>query len=145
MLTGAIPWLCILGTSQVRQVRGPRFLDKKHTHAGEGCSFSLRPRQAARLCHSQGRPEKILLRYISRQMCTTSNSLANPRLSQDVQNKRKRQPFLSPYGPPAPGLCRKSSSSLLLSLTRVRTEVVYIDNGRGRSRGRRKGNRSLKS
>lgn len=78
-------------------------------------------------------------------MYTTSNSLVNSGLPQDVQNKRKRQPFLFPYGPPAPGLCRKSSSFLLLSLTRAGTEVVYIDNGRGRSRGRRKGKRSPKS
>lgn len=74
-----------------------------------------------------------------------SNSLVNSRLSQDVQNKRQRQPFLCPCGPTASGLCKKSSSLLLLSLTRATTEVVYIAHGRGRGRGKRKVNRSPKS
>lgn len=42
-----------------------------------------------------------------------SNSLVNPRLSWDAQNKRKRrkrQPSLFPYGPTASGLYRKRSS-----------------------------------
>jgi len=76
-------------------------------------------------------------------MHTASNILVDPRLSQDAQNKRKRQSFLFPSGSTASGLCRKSSSFLLLSLTRARTEVVYIAHGRGRSR--RKENRSPKS
>lgn len=74
-----------------------------------------------------------------------SNSLVNSRLSQDVQNKRQRQPFLCPCGPTASGLCKKSSNFLLLSLTRAMTEVVYIAHGRGRGRGKRKVNRSPKS
>lgn len=50
-----------------------------------------------------------------------------------------------PYGTTASGLCKKSSSFLLLSLTRARTGAVYIANSRGRGRGRRKVNRSPKS
>lgn len=74
-----------------------------------------------------------------------SNISVNPRLSQDAQNKRKRQHFLFPYGPTTSGLCRKSSSFLLLPLTRARTEVVYIAHSRGRGRGRTKVNKSPKS
>lgn len=66
-----------------------------------------------------------------------SNSLVSPRLSWDAQ-----QPSLFSYGPTASGLYKKRSS---LPITRTRTEIIYIANGRRRGRGRRKGNRNLKS
>lgn len=101
MLTGVIHRLCISGSSQGKQVRGPTFLDEKHTHAGEGCSFSLRPRQAASICHFQGRTgKKNKIKFYPDTFpdrCTqqaASNSSVNRRMSQGAQNKRKRQPFL---------------------------------------------------
>lgn len=47
-----------------------------------------------------------------RDRCTqqaASNTLVNPRLSWDAQNKRKRQPSLFPYGPTASGLYKNRS------------------------------------
>lgn len=62
-----------------------------------------------------------------------------------LRTKGRGSLFFFPYGTTASGLCKKSSSFLLLSLTRARTGAVYIANSRGRGRGRRKVNRSPKS
>lgn len=59
--------------------------------------------------------------------------------------RTKEQPFLFPYGTTVSGLCKKNSFFLLLSLTRARTEAVYIANSRRRSISRRKVNRNPKS
>lgn len=95
MLTGTIHRLCIPGNSQGRQARGPTFLDKRQAHAGGGGSFSLSPRQAASLCHFQGRLEKMLPRHTSRQMHTeaASNSSVSPWLSWDAQKKKEEAAF----------------------------------------------------
>lgn len=151
MLTGVIHRLCISGSSQGKQVRGPTFLDEKHTHAGEGCSFSLRPRQAASICHFQGRTgkkkKKITQTHFqtdapSKQQATARSIGGCHRV---LRTKGRGSLFFFPYGTTASGLCKKSSSFLLLSLTRARTGAVYIANSRGRGRGRRKVNRSPKS
>lgn len=62
-----------------------------------------------------------------------------------VLRTKGRGSLFFPSSTTASGLCKKSSSFLLLSLTRARTGAVYIANSRGRGRGRRKVNRSPKS
>lgn len=146
MLTGTIPLLCISGNSQGRQVKGLTFLDKKVQICWRRMKLLFETMTSCQtLPFSRQTIKKKLSRCIYGQMHTTISSLVNPRLSQDVQNKRKRQSFLFHYGPTAPSLYRKNSSFLLLSLTRARTEVVYIAHGKERGRGRRKVNRNPNS
>lgn len=76
-----------------------------------------------------------------------SNSLVNPRLSWDAQNKRKRQPSLFPYGPTAPGLYKKRrlSSYHWQEPSCLNNSSCLHCQWQKEGWGRRKGNENLKS
>lgn len=134
---------CVSGSSQGRWVRGPTFLDEKEEDAASLWYQDKRPAFAT-FKAEQKNPYPDTFPYRHTQQAA-GNSSVNLWMSRDAQNKRKRQPLLFPYGTTVSDLYKKNSSFLLLSLTRARTEAVYIANSRRRGRGRRKVNRNPKS
>lgn len=125
--------------SQGRQLRGPTFLDAKEEDAvslwdqDKLAAFATFKANQKKL-YPDTFPYRHTQQAAARSICGCHGML-----------RTKEQPFLFPYGTTVSGLCKKNSFFLLLSLTRARTEAVYIANSRRRSISRRKVNRNPKS
>lgn len=141
MLTGAIHWLGISGSSQGRQVRGPTFLDKKHTHMPEedAASFWNQDKLPAFAIFKSDQN----IQTFSRQMNTQTDACRKQQATESILGchrmlRTKRRDGLFFFLTVLLHLVCAKRAALLLSLTRARAEVVYtaIDRGRGRGRGR---------